>query len=147
MRLDRCSQAAGDFRRQRSSSQIVGFPRHVTVSADGAQTALPACNHAGSRHPSDGVTCHRRGGRVQWRCNFWRCPLVGLADKLQRLDDASLTAIGARLKDFYELRAAEEPERDPEALLRFRKAVEAAGLRSGERVLDLGAKWGGLSTS
>jgi len=63
------------------------------------------------------------------------------------LDDAALTAIGTRLKDFYELRAAEEPERDPEALLRFRKAVEAAGLRSGERVLDLGAKWGGLSTS
>lgn len=58
-----------------------------------------------------------------------------------------MTAITARLKGFYELRAAEEPERDPEALLRFRKAIDAAGLRSGERVLDLGAKWGGLSES
>ncbi len=58
-----------------------------------------------------------------------------------------MTAIGARLKEFYELRAAEEPERDPEAAIRFRKAVEAVGLRSGERVLDLGAKWGGLSAA
>ena len=58
-----------------------------------------------------------------------------------------MTAITARLKGFYELRAAEEPERDPEALLRFRKAIEVAGLRSGERVLDLGARWGGLSAS
>ena len=63
------------------------------------------------------------------------------------MEHAALTAITARLKGFYELRAAEEPERDPEALLRFRKAIEAAGLRSGERVLDLGAKWGGLSAS
>ena len=58
-----------------------------------------------------------------------------------------MTAITARLKGFYELRAAEEPERDPEALLRFRKALEAVGLRSRERVLDVGAKWGGLSAS
>jgi cyclopropane fatty-acyl-phospholipid synthase-like methyltransferase len=49
-----------------------------------------------------------------------------------------------RLKAFYELRAAEEPASDPEALLRFDKALAAAELRPGERVLDLGAKWGGL---
>ena len=58
-----------------------------------------------------------------------------------------MTAITARLKEFYELRAAEEPERDPEAILRFRKALEAVGLRSRERVLDVGAKRGGLSES
>jgi SAM-dependent methyltransferase len=50
-----------------------------------------------------------------------------------------------RLKAFYELRATEEPDSDPEALLRFDKAFAAAGLRSGERVLDLGAKQGGLA--
>lgn len=50
----------------------------------------------------------------------------------------------ARLKSFYDLRAGEEPEHDPEAALRFRKALAAAGLRPGERVLDVGAKWGGL---
>ncbi len=50
----------------------------------------------------------------------------------------------ALLKVFYDLRAAEEPANDPEALLRFAKAVTAAGLRDGERVLDLGAKRGGL---
>jgi cyclopropane fatty-acyl-phospholipid synthase-like methyltransferase len=49
-----------------------------------------------------------------------------------------------RLKAFYDLRAAEEPASDPEALLRFDKALAAAELRPGERVLDLGAKWGGL---
>jgi 2-polyprenyl-3-methyl-5-hydroxy-6-metoxy-1,4-benzoquinol methylase len=49
-----------------------------------------------------------------------------------------------RLKAFYELRAAEEPADDPEALLRFDKALAAAALRPGERVLDVGAKWGGL---
>lgn len=49
-----------------------------------------------------------------------------------------------RLKAFYELRAREEPETDPEAALRFRKALEAAELSSGERLLDIGAKWGGL---
>jgi SAM-dependent methyltransferase len=52
-----------------------------------------------------------------------------------------------RLKAFYELRASEEPARDPEALLRFRKAVEIAGLHDGDRVLDLGAKWGGLAAA
>jgi 2-polyprenyl-3-methyl-5-hydroxy-6-metoxy-1,4-benzoquinol methylase len=49
-----------------------------------------------------------------------------------------------RLKAFYELRGAEEPASDPEALLRFDKALIAADLRPGERVLDLGAKQGGL---
>ena len=49
-----------------------------------------------------------------------------------------------RLKEFYDLRAAEEPASDPEALLRFDKAIAAAGLRPGERVLDVGAKRGGL---
>jgi len=62
-----------------------------------------------------------------------------------RADDDALTVAESRLKDFYELRAVEEPDRDPEALLRFRKAIAAAGLRSGEKVLDLGAKRGGLS--
>jgi len=50
----------------------------------------------------------------------------------------------ARLRAFYELRAAEEPASDPEALLRFGKALAAAELRPGQRVLDVGAKWGGL---
>ena len=50
----------------------------------------------------------------------------------------------ARLKAFYELRAAEEPTSDPEALLRFDKALAAAELQPGQRVLDVGAKWGGL---
>ena len=49
-----------------------------------------------------------------------------------------------RLKAFYDLRAGEEPESDPEAVLRFRKAIGAAGLRAGERVLDVGSKHGGL---
>ena len=52
-----------------------------------------------------------------------------------------------RLRAFYDLRASEEPERDPEALLRFRKALAAAALRRGERVLDVGAKRGGLAQS
>ena len=50
----------------------------------------------------------------------------------------------ARLKSFYELRAREEPASDPEATLRFRKALEAADLVPGEQLLDVGAKWGGL---
>ena len=50
----------------------------------------------------------------------------------------------ARLKTFYELRAREEPEIDKEAALRFRKALRAANLSAGERVLDIGAKWGGF---
>ena len=52
-----------------------------------------------------------------------------------------------RLRHFYELRATEEPPKDPEATLRFRKAIAAAGLSAGETVLDLGAKWGGLAAS
>lgn len=51
---------------------------------------------------------------------------------------------GERLKAFYDLRASEEPPDDPEARLRFRKAVATAALRPGERVLDVGAKRGGL---
>jgi SAM-dependent methyltransferase len=51
------------------------------------------------------------------------------------------------LRAFYDLRAGEEPARDPEALLRFRKALAAAELRTGERVLDVGAKRGGLAQS
>lgn len=50
----------------------------------------------------------------------------------------------ARLKAFYELRAREEPESDPEAALRFEKALRAADLSPGQRLLDVGAKWGGL---
>jgi SAM-dependent methyltransferase len=50
-----------------------------------------------------------------------------------------------RLEAFYEARAAEEPERDPEARLRFDKALAAAELRPGARVLDLGSKRGGLA--
>ena len=49
-----------------------------------------------------------------------------------------------RLRAFYDLRATEEPSSDPEAALRFRKAVAAAELKPGARVLDLGAKRGGL---
>jgi len=48
------------------------------------------------------------------------------------------------LSAFYDQRAGEEPESDPEALLRFDKALAAAELRPGDRVLDLGAKHGGL---
>lgn len=59
----------------------------------------------------------------------------------------ALSRVEAQLAAFYELRAREEPERDPEARLRFGKAIAAAGLASGERVLDLGAKWGGLAAS
>jgi SAM-dependent methyltransferase len=52
-----------------------------------------------------------------------------------------------RLRAFYDLRAGEEPERDPEALLRFGKALAAAELRPGERVLDVGAKRGVLAVT
>ena len=52
--------------------------------------------------------------------------------------------VDERLAAFYEQRAAEEPATDPEALLRFDKAIAAAALSNGERVLDVGAKWGGL---
>jgi 2-polyprenyl-3-methyl-5-hydroxy-6-metoxy-1,4-benzoquinol methylase len=57
---------------------------------------------------------------------------------------APVQSLEARLKAFYDLRSSEEPESDPEARLRFRKALRAANLRPGERVLDVGAKWGGL---
>jgi SAM-dependent methyltransferase len=50
----------------------------------------------------------------------------------------------ARLRTFYDLRASEEPEVDREAAVRFRKALRAAKLSPGERVLDIGAKWGGF---
>jgi 2-polyprenyl-3-methyl-5-hydroxy-6-metoxy-1,4-benzoquinol methylase len=50
----------------------------------------------------------------------------------------------ARLKAFYDIRATEEPEADPEATLRFRKALRAADLAPGGLLLDIGAKWGGL---
>jgi 2-polyprenyl-3-methyl-5-hydroxy-6-metoxy-1,4-benzoquinol methylase len=56
-----------------------------------------------------------------------------------------VTSADERLAAFYELRASEEPASDPEALLRFDKALAAAGLRPGERVLDVGAKQGGLA--
>ena len=55
-----------------------------------------------------------------------------------------MSDVDARLADFYALRAREEPPSDAEAELRFRKAVAAAALSSGERVLDVGAKRGGL---
>jgi SAM-dependent methyltransferase len=51
------------------------------------------------------------------------------------------------LRAFYDLRADEEPPRDPEALLRFRKALAVAELRPNERVLDVGAKRGDLAHS
>jgi 2-polyprenyl-3-methyl-5-hydroxy-6-metoxy-1,4-benzoquinol methylase len=50
-----------------------------------------------------------------------------------------------RLNAFYAARAREEPAHDPEAHLRFAKALGAAGLVAGERLLDVGAKWGGLA--
>jgi SAM-dependent methyltransferase len=55
--------------------------------------------------------------------------------------------VQAILSRFYDRRADEEPERDPEALLRFRKALDVAALRPRERVLDLGSKWGGLGVA
>jgi SAM-dependent methyltransferase len=63
------------------------------------------------------------------------------------LSDPALSRVNAQLASFYELRAAEEPSRDPEALLRFQKAIRAAAVTSNERILDLGAKWGGLAHS
>ncbi len=59
----------------------------------------------------------------------------------------AMLRINERLAAFYEQRAREEPAQDPEALLRFRKAIGAAEVTPGERVLDLGAKWGGLASS
>jgi 2-polyprenyl-3-methyl-5-hydroxy-6-metoxy-1,4-benzoquinol methylase len=49
-----------------------------------------------------------------------------------------------RLSAFYELQARDEPPYDAEAQLRFSKALRAAALRPGDRLLDVGAKWGGL---
>jgi len=63
------------------------------------------------------------------------------------MDDVDPDFFQARLKAFYELRASEEPARDPEAILRFRKALRAAALSNGESVLDLGAKLGGLAAA
>jgi SAM-dependent methyltransferase len=57
---------------------------------------------------------------------------------------ANLELFERRLKEFYEIRASELPDGDPESLLRFRKAIKIAALRDGERVLDLGAKHGVL---
>lgn len=51
------------------------------------------------------------------------------------------------LRQFYDRRADEEPPRDPEARLRFHKALSAADLKSHERVLDIGAKRGDLAQS
>ena len=55
-----------------------------------------------------------------------------------------MSSLEVRLRSFYDLRAKQEPDADPEAALRFRKALRAADLLPGERVLDIGAKWGGL---
>jgi SAM-dependent methyltransferase len=58
---------------------------------------------------------------------------------MSRTSDALLTA-------FYDDRAAEQgASSDPEAHLRFRRAVRAATLRDGEAVLDVGAKDGALA--
>jgi SAM-dependent methyltransferase len=56
-----------------------------------------------------------------------------------------VSAVTERLKAYYELRASEGPLPDPEATLRFDKALAAAELQPGERVLDVGAKRGGLA--
>ena len=61
--------------------------------------------------------------------------------------DNRMAAFEQRLKHFYELRATEEPETDPEAALRFSKAISAADVRPGERILDVGAKRGALASS
>lgn len=53
-------------------------------------------------------------------------------------------AFRKKLSEFYELRAGEEPAQDPEAGIRFAKALAAAALEPGEQVLDVGAKWGGF---
>jgi SAM-dependent methyltransferase len=55
-----------------------------------------------------------------------------------------VSSTAERLKEFYEWRAVAGPAKDPEALLRFDKALRAAELQPGERVLDIGAKRGGL---
>jgi 2-polyprenyl-3-methyl-5-hydroxy-6-metoxy-1,4-benzoquinol methylase len=49
-----------------------------------------------------------------------------------------------RLGEFYDLRAREEPKNDQEAEIRFRKALAAANVVSGDKILDIGSKWGGL---
>jgi 2-polyprenyl-3-methyl-5-hydroxy-6-metoxy-1,4-benzoquinol methylase len=61
-------------------------------------------------------------------------------------DDARGAAgVDSRLEAFYELRANEWPRDDPEAELRFEKALRAANLAAGERLLDLGARGGALA--
>ena len=52
--------------------------------------------------------------------------------------------IERRLRAFYDARAGEEPASDPEADLRFKRVLRHARLLPGERLLDVGAKWGGL---
>lgn len=49
------------------------------------------------------------------------------------------------LASFYATRALEEPDDDPEAEVRFARAVQAVGLRTGARVLDVGSKGGGFA--
>ncbi len=60
-------------------------------------------------------------------------------------DARQASTIGARLEAFYELRATQWPTADLEAELRFEKALRAADLASGERLLDLGARGGALA--
>jgi SAM-dependent methyltransferase len=52
-----------------------------------------------------------------------------------------------RLDAFYTERAREEPARDPEAILRFERAVRMAEIQAGQRILDLGAKRGRLAAA
>lgn len=69
-----------------------------------------------------------------------QCKLSGEVTEARRS-----TSLEDRLKAFYDLRAGEEPENDSESWLRFRKALAAADISPGERVLDVGAKQGGLA--
>jgi SAM-dependent methyltransferase len=55
-----------------------------------------------------------------------------------------VSEVESRLRRFYERRPAEDRTVDPEPRARFAKALAAADLRAGERVADLGAKWGEL---
>jgi SAM-dependent methyltransferase len=55
-----------------------------------------------------------------------------------------VSEVDSRLRRFYERRPAEDRAEDREPRARFSKALAAADLRPGERVVDLGAKWGEL---